>query len=104
MPSRHEGMPNVAMESMALGKPVFASNVNGIPELIKHRDSGYILDSLSVNKICDAIQFAINNHGSEEINRWGITAKNKIATHFTLTEMLNQLESYFYSHINYLHR
>ena len=104
MPSRHEGMPNVAMESMALGKPVFASNVNGIPELIKHRHSGYILDSLSVNKICDAMQFAINNHGSEEINRWGITAKNKIATHFTLTEMLNQLESYFYSHINYLHR
>ena len=100
MPSRHEGMPNVAMESMALGKPVIASNVNGVSELIDHRKTGYILPSLSIEVICNAIKFAIDNHGSEEIQNWGVAAKDHIATNFTLSKMLDQLESYFYSQIN----
>jgi len=100
MPSRHEGMPNVAMESMALGKPVIASNVNGVSELIDHRKTGYILPSLSIEVICNAIKFAIDNHGSEEIQNWGLAAKDHIAANFTLPKMLDQLESYFYSQIN----
>jgi glycosyltransferase involved in cell wall biosynthesis len=104
MPSRHEGMPNVAMESMALGKPVIASNVNGVPELIKHRETGYILPSLSVKTIYNAIKFAVENHGSEEVQNWGIAAKDHIATNFTLPRMLDQLESYFYSQISFRFR
>ena len=104
MPSRHEGMPNVAMESMALGKPVIASNVNGVSELIDHRKTGYILPSLSIETISNAIKFAIDNHGSEEIQNWGVAAKHHIATNFTLPKMLDQLESYFYSQINFRFR
>jgi len=104
MPSRHEGMPNVAMESMALGKPVIASNVNGVPELIKHRESGYILSSLDVKTIYDAIKFSTENYGSLEIQNWGEAAKEHIATHFTLIKMLDQLESYFYDQISYRFR
>ena len=59
MPSRHEGMPNVAMESMALGKPVIASNVNGVSELIDHRKTGYILPSLSIETISNAIKLSL---------------------------------------------
>ena len=44
MPSRQEGMPNVVMEGMALGKPVLAANVNGVPELMKHLKTGYIFE------------------------------------------------------------
>ncbi len=104
MPSRHEGMPNVAMESMALGKPVFASNVNGVPELIQHRQSGYIIEKLTVDEIASAIRFGLENHDNEEIKHWGIEAKNQIANHFTLNSMLDQLESYFYTHMNQPHR
>ena len=104
MPSRHEGMPNVAMESMALGKPVFASNVNGVPELIQHRQSGYIIEKLTVDQIASAIRFGLEHHDNEEIKHWGIEAKNQIANHFTLNSMLDQLESYFYTHMNQPHR
>ena len=101
MPSRHEGMPNVAMESMALGKPVIASNVNGVSELIHHRKTGYLLDSLNIDIICNAIKFAVENHGCEEIQSWGVAAREHIARNFTLPQMLDQLESYFYSQINF---
>lgn len=104
MPSRHEGMPNVAMESMALGKPVFASNVNGVPELIVHRKSGYIMDALTVDEIGKAIQFGLENHDGKEIKNWGIEAKRQVANHFTLDGMLDQLEAYFYDQMDNFHR
>ena len=74
MPSPHDGLPDVAMESIALGKPVIASNVNGVSELIDHRKTGYILPSLSIETISNAIKFAIDNHGSKEIQNWGVAA------------------------------
>ncbi len=104
MPSRHEGMPNVAMESMALGKPVFASNVNGVPELIHHCQSGYIINELSVEQIMDAIQFGLDHHGTGELEQWGKEAKQKMESQFTIDGMLDHLESHFYSHMAQLHR
>jgi glycosyltransferase involved in cell wall biosynthesis len=87
-----------------LGKPVFASNVNGVPELINHRKTGYIMDELTVEEISKAIRFGMDNHGSEEIKNWGIEAKQQISNQFTFEGMLDQLESYFYTHMNISHR
>ena len=63
----------------------------------------YILSSLRIEIICNAIKFAIDNHGSEEIQNWGLAAKDHIAANFTLPKMLDQLESYFYSQMTVLH-
>lgn len=97
MPSRQEGMPNVVMESMALGRPVLAANVNGVPELMEHLKTGYIFEPFNVDAISKAIQFAIENHGSEQISEWGVLAKKHIATNFTIDRMLDKLEDYFYN-------
>jgi len=96
MPSRQEGMPNVVMESMALGKPILAANVNGVSELMAHRKTGYIFKPMNVNAICEAMHFVLNQHGSDEISNWGVAAKKQVADHFTLGTMIDRLESYFY--------
>jgi glycosyltransferase involved in cell wall biosynthesis len=43
VPSMEEGLPNTAMEASASGRPVFGSNVGGIPEVVAHGETGLIL-------------------------------------------------------------
>jgi len=44
LPSRAEAMPLVVLEAMALGTPVIASAVDGVPELVKHGSTGLLFD------------------------------------------------------------
>jgi glycosyltransferase involved in cell wall biosynthesis len=42
LPSFMEGLPVVLIEALAMGKPVVASRVAGIPELVEHGRSGLL--------------------------------------------------------------
>jgi glycosyltransferase involved in cell wall biosynthesis len=42
--SDHEGTPNVLLEAMATGLPVVASNVGGVPEIVRGGETGFFLE------------------------------------------------------------
>lgn len=44
MPSRSEGWPLIIAETLILQKPIIATNVGGIPEMIVHQKNGYLVD------------------------------------------------------------
>ena len=41
--SRTEGCPNVVMEAMTFGKPIIATRVGGVPELVTHEVTGLLV-------------------------------------------------------------
>ncbi|MFQ5905790.1 MAG: glycosyltransferase family 4 protein [bacterium] len=55
MPSLSEGLPMVLLEAMAVGRPVVASSVGGIPELVKHGETGHLVSPGSVDELADGI-------------------------------------------------
>lgn len=44
IPSIYEPLGNVALEAMACGRPVLATNNGGLREIVKHRFSGFLLN------------------------------------------------------------
>lgn len=60
LPSFAEGLPVVAMEALALGRPVVATWVAGIPELVADKICGWLVPAGSVEHLADAIKQCLN--------------------------------------------
>lgn len=61
LPSISEGTPKVILEAMASGLPVIATEVGGVPTIIKHKVNGYLVARQNAEAISDAIKFLIRN-------------------------------------------
>jgi len=61
IPSQRESGPLVLWEAMALGKPVIAAPVGAIPEVIRNRNIGILLDAVEEKGIADAIVYMVQN-------------------------------------------
>jgi glycosyltransferase involved in cell wall biosynthesis len=55
IPSFSEGLPNVLLEAMAHQKPVVATKVGGIPEVLQHALSKFLVPSGDAKAMADAI-------------------------------------------------
>ena len=55
LPSLNEGMGKVLVEAMALGKPIVASDVGGIPDLVIHNHNGLLVPPADVEGLVNSI-------------------------------------------------
>jgi glycosyltransferase involved in cell wall biosynthesis len=55
LPSETEGMPNVVLEALAMEVPVVATNVGGVPEIIKSGSNGILVEPRNVEGLTEAI-------------------------------------------------
>jgi colanic acid/amylovoran biosynthesis glycosyltransferase len=60
-PDLGDGVPNVIKEAMALGTPVVASNLAGIPELLDNGRCGLLVPPRDVQALADAIETLLAN-------------------------------------------
>jgi len=61
LPSLSEGLPQVLLEASAAGKPCVATNVNGIPDIIVHGKTGYLVERWNIDAYHDYVKFLLED-------------------------------------------
>lgn len=89
LPSCAEGLPMVILEAMALKKPVVATPVAGIPELIQDGLTGMFVPIGNIDSLAAAILFLLNN--PDVARKIGESAYENVKQHFSLEKMLNRI-------------
>lgn len=51
-----EGLPNIAMEAMAIGRPVIGSKAGGIPEILEHKRNGLLYEAGNIKQLAASIE------------------------------------------------
>jgi glycosyltransferase involved in cell wall biosynthesis len=76
IPSINESFGVTALEASACGKPVIASNVGGLLEVIEDGVTGYLVEKQNPQAIADALEKLINN---EDLRKeLGTNGRNKV--------------------------
>ena len=60
LPSDYEGLPLVIIEAMSYGKPVVASNVGGINEIVINDENGYVIEN-DAKQFAEKIKYILEN-------------------------------------------
>jgi glycosyltransferase involved in cell wall biosynthesis len=56
-----EGVPMVLIEALALGRPVVATAVGGVPELVRDRETGLVVPPGNAAALADAMQWVVEH-------------------------------------------
>lgn len=86
LPSYHEGFPGSILEAMAIGLPIVATPVGGVPELVRPGQNGFLVEPGNVLEIENALRNlasdpALRNKMGRESRRLAVEvydARNKL--------------------------
>ena len=89
----NEGIPNSLLEAMAGAKPVVATEVDNIPELVEHGESGLLVKSDDVGQLVQALKHLIENPQA----RWemGQRGRMKVESEFNLDKQAEEYGSLY---------
>ena len=86
LPSYTEGFPNVILEAMALGKPIIATNVGAIPDILQ--GCGIVIPRQNVEAIRQKLEELIVD--GEQRRRLGAAAREKLKREYAFSIVFEQ--------------
>lgn len=94
LPSLNEGMGRVLVEAMAAAKPIVASNVGGIPDLVRDGQNGLLVSPGDSDGLCVAMKKLLDDKKMRnEMGRRG----RAMAQNFGVEKMVEKLDALYCS-------
>ena len=93
LPSDNEGMPNVALESMACGVPVLANQVCGIEQIIHDGKDGRVAAMDRPEVLAELLREMYSD--ATKLQDMSIGARQRIVDHFSMHSMSSRYEAVY---------
>ncbi len=96
LPSLEDNLPNTIMESLACGTPVVAFNSGGIPEMIDHKQNGYLAEYRNPDDLLKGILW-VKNQSGEVLSK---SARQKVLDNYHPEKVSNAYREVYLSLLN----
>jgi glycosyltransferase involved in cell wall biosynthesis len=93
-----EATSQVIPQSLAMGKPVVATNTGGLPEIVENNVTGLLIPPRDCNAIANAIIKISENR--EEAEKMAIRGRERILRDFTFKGMIDRTTEVYYNLLN----
>lgn len=94
LPSFAEGLPVVIMEALALKRPVLTTYVAGIPELVRHGESGWLFPAGDVEELTSALEELLTAP-LEQLQRMGEAGYQRVLERHSIDTEAAKLKQLF---------
>lgn len=93
-PSLTEGFGLAVCEAMSAGLPVIATAKGGVPEIIQHDKTGWLIQESTAKALAEMIQFA-NRYSDNELQSIALKGRDAVLQRFGVKSYLNQLDELY---------
>lgn len=93
IPSAAEGVPQFLLQAMAAGRPVIATGVGGIPEVITSGENGILIPPEDPRSLAEAVRLVLDR--PEKAREMGSRAREAVEREFTLERMAERVEQVY---------
>lgn len=87
LPSISDGLPVALLEAMFAAKPTVASSVGGVPEVVRHEETGLLVPPSQPDELSTALARLCSNPALQM--RLGTTARREVSARFTVDAMVD---------------
>ena len=95
LPSRSEGLPNVALESYEVGTPVLATNVGAVSQIILEGQTGWVVQPDSVSALLEGLRRAVQVR--TDLRRYGLAGREWVVDRFSIARRMAALDAVYAS-------
>ncbi len=93
LPSILEGLPQVLLEALAAARPVVATRIDGITEVIQHGTTGLLVPPQDPTALADAIILLLKDQGLAR--RLGEAGRKLAEERFALSRMIEKVDRFY---------
>jgi N-acetyl-alpha-D-glucosaminyl L-malate synthase BshA len=98
IPSQSESFGLAALEAMACGLPVISSSVGGLPELVRHNETGYIAEIGDIDRMAKYTIDLLTN--DRKYRLFSNNARERTVSLFDKKIVIPQYEEYYQKFLN----
>lgn len=93
LPSLWEGLPYVLLEAAALAKPVVATDIDGVREMIRNGKTGMLVPSQNSERLAEAVICLLRDENYASV--LGEALKKETTRTYTLSRMIREMQDLY---------